>query len=41
MNMVVPLTLRRHHVRVHRIAHLSGQAYLEPHPRELRLRNHV
>jgi uncharacterized protein YbgA (DUF1722 family)/uncharacterized protein YbbK (DUF523 family) len=39
--LVVPLTLLRHHVRVHRIAYLSGQTYLEPHPRELMLRNHV
>ena len=38
---VVPLTLLRHHVRVHGIAYLAGQTYLEPHPRELMLRNHV
>lgn len=30
-----------HHVRVHGIAYLAGQTYLEPHPRELMLRNHV
>ena len=41
MKVVVPLTLLRHHVRVHRIAYLSGHTYLEPHPRELMLRNHV
>ena len=39
--LVVPLTLIRHHVRAHRIAYLAGQTYLEPHPRELMLRNHV
>jgi uncharacterized protein YbgA (DUF1722 family)/uncharacterized protein YbbK (DUF523 family) len=39
--LVVPLTLLRHHVRVHRIAYLAGQTYLEPHPRELMLRNQV
>jgi uncharacterized protein YbgA (DUF1722 family)/uncharacterized protein YbbK (DUF523 family) len=39
--LVVPLTLLRHHVRVHGIAYLAGQTYLEPHPRELMLRNHV
>ena len=39
--LVVPLTLLRHHTRVHRIAYLAGQTYLEPHPRELMLRNHV
>jgi uncharacterized protein YbgA (DUF1722 family)/uncharacterized protein YbbK (DUF523 family) len=39
--LVVPLTLLRHHVRVHGIAYLAGQTYLEPHPRELMLRNRV
>ena len=39
--LVVPLTLLRHHVRVHDISYLSGQTYLEPHPRELMLRNRV
>jgi uncharacterized protein YbgA (DUF1722 family) len=28
-------------VRLHRIGYLAGQTYLEPHPRELMLRNHV
>jgi len=39
--VVVPLTLVRHHVRVHGVEYLRGQTYLEPHPRELMLRNHV
>jgi uncharacterized protein YbgA (DUF1722 family)/uncharacterized protein YbbK (DUF523 family) len=39
--LVVPLTLLRHHVRVHDVAYLAGQTYLEPHPRELMLRNRV
>ena len=39
--LVVPVTLLRHYVRLHRIAYLAGQTYLEPHPRELMLRNHV
>lgn len=39
--LVVPLTLIRHHVRVHRVRYLEGQTYLEPHPREMMLRNHV
>ena len=39
--LIVPLTLLRHHVRAHGVAYLSGQTYLEPHPRELMLRNHV
>ena len=39
--LVVPVTLLRHYVRLHRVAYLAGQTYLEPHPRELMLRNHV
>jgi uncharacterized protein YbgA (DUF1722 family)/uncharacterized protein YbbK (DUF523 family) len=39
--LIVPLTLFRHHVRTHGVAYLAGQTYLEPHPRELMLRNHV
>jgi uncharacterized protein YbgA (DUF1722 family)/uncharacterized protein YbbK (DUF523 family) len=39
--LIVPLTLIRHHVRAHAVAYLAGQTYLEPHPRELMLRNHV
>ena len=39
--LVVPITLVRHHVRVHNVAYLAGQRYLEPHPKELMLRNHV
>jgi uncharacterized protein YbbK (DUF523 family)/uncharacterized protein YbgA (DUF1722 family) len=39
--LVVPLTLIRHHVRLHHVEYLQGQIYLELHPRELMLRNHV
>jgi uncharacterized protein YbgA (DUF1722 family)/uncharacterized protein YbbK (DUF523 family) len=39
--LVVPITLIRHYVRVHDVAYLAGQVYLEPHPKELMLRNHV
>jgi len=39
--LIVPLTLLRHHAAKHRIAYLVGQLYLEPHPRELMLRNRV
>ena len=39
--LVVPLTLIRHWVQRFDIAYLKGQTYLEPHPRELMLRNHV
>jgi uncharacterized protein YbgA (DUF1722 family) len=39
--LVVPITLLRHHVRVLGVEYLAGQVYLDPHPRELMLRNHV
>lgn len=39
--LVVPLTLIAHYVRVHEVDYLAGQVYLQPHPRELMLRNHV
>ena len=39
--LIVPMTLMRHHVRVHDVSYLAGQLYLEPHPKELMLRNHV
>ena len=39
--LVVPLTLLRHYVRLHDVTYLAGQTYLEPHPRELMLRNRV
>ena len=39
--IVVPLTLIGHHVRRHGIEYLQGQVFLEPHPKELMLRNHV
>lgn len=39
--LIVPLTLLRHHVRRHPAPYVDGQTYLEPHPRELLLRNHA
>ena len=39
--LVVPLTLIRHYVRKYDVTYLRGQVYLEPHPKELMLRNHV
>jgi hypothetical protein len=39
--LIVPLMLVRHHVRRFQIPYLRGQVYLEPHPKELMLRNHV
>ena len=37
--LVVPLTLLRHHFRRHPNAYVARQHYLDPHPRELMLRN--
>jgi uncharacterized protein YbgA (DUF1722 family)/uncharacterized protein YbbK (DUF523 family) len=39
--LLVPLTLVRHHARRFAIAYLLDQVYLDPHPKELMLRNHV
>jgi uncharacterized protein YbgA (DUF1722 family) len=39
--LVVPVTLVRHHVRRLGVDYLAGQLYLEPHPKELMLRNRV
>ena len=39
--LVVPLTLIKHHVRRLRVGYLADQVYLDPHPKELMLRNHV
>jgi uncharacterized protein YbgA (DUF1722 family) len=35
------VTLLRHHVRHHGVDYMLGQLYLEPHPKELMLRNRV
>jgi uncharacterized protein YbgA (DUF1722 family)/uncharacterized protein YbbK (DUF523 family) len=39
--LIVPITLIRHYVRLHSVSYLVGQVYLQPHPKELMLRNHV
>jgi uncharacterized protein YbgA (DUF1722 family) len=39
--LIVPITLIRHHVNQLKIEYLEGQMFLEPHPKELMLRNHV
>jgi len=39
--LVVPITLLRHHVHQLDVDYLKGQVFLEPHPKELMLRNHV
>ena len=39
--LVVPMTLIRHYVRLLDVEYLQDQVYLNPHPKELALRNHV
>lgn len=39
--LIVPITLVKHYVRKYNIAYLKKQYYLNPHPMELMLRNHV
>jgi uncharacterized protein YbgA (DUF1722 family) len=39
--LVVPLTLVRHYAFKYKVDYLQNQTYLQPHPKELMLRNHV
>ncbi len=39
--LVVPITLIKHHFRRHPHAYIERQAYLQPHPEELSLRNAI
>lgn len=39
--LIVPITLLKHYVRKYRQPYLNEQVYLNPHPVELKLRNHV
>jgi uncharacterized protein YbgA (DUF1722 family)/uncharacterized protein YbbK (DUF523 family) len=39
--LIVPLTLIRHYVGRFEVEYLAGQVYLNPHPKELMLLNHV
>ncbi|NWF98449.1 MAG: DUF523 and DUF1722 domain-containing protein [Nitrospirae bacterium] len=39
--LIVPVTLLNHYTRKFNISYLKDQAYLNPHPLELMLRNHV
>lgn len=39
--LIVPVTLIQHFVRKYNIEYLKQQSYLNPHPLELKLRNHV
>jgi uncharacterized protein YbgA (DUF1722 family)/uncharacterized protein YbbK (DUF523 family) len=39
--LIVPVTLLNHYIRLHNESYLKTQYYLNPHPIELMLRNHV
>jgi len=39
--LIVPVTLIKHHVRKYDQGYLAQQSYLNPHPLELKLRNHA
>jgi uncharacterized protein YbgA (DUF1722 family)/uncharacterized protein YbbK (DUF523 family) len=39
--LIVPLTLLKHYIDKFKEPYLSGQYYLDPHPLELKLRNHA
>ena len=39
--LIVPVTLIRHQVKKYNIEYLRDQVYLNPHPKELMLLNHV
>ena len=39
--LIVPVTMLRHYVHRNQVPYLIGQIYLEPHPKELMLRNRV
>jgi uncharacterized protein YbgA (DUF1722 family)/uncharacterized protein YbbK (DUF523 family) len=39
--LIVPITLIRHYVNKFRVEYIQDQVYLNPHPKELMLRNHV
>jgi uncharacterized protein YbgA (DUF1722 family)/uncharacterized protein YbbK (DUF523 family) len=39
--LIVPLTLVKHYVRKYQVEYLARQAFLNPYPAELMLRNHV
>lgn len=39
--IIVPITLLKHYVRKYKQSYLLDQLYLEPHPKELMIRNHI
>jgi uncharacterized protein YbgA (DUF1722 family) len=39
--LIVPLTLAKHYVQIFDVGYIRDQVYLNPHPKELMLRNHA
>ena len=39
--LIVPLTLIKHYVHLFDVGYIQDQVYLNPHPKELMLRNHA
>ena len=39
--LIVPMTLLKHYIELHAVPYAGAQTYLDPHPKELLLRNHV
>jgi uncharacterized protein YbgA (DUF1722 family) len=39
--LIAPLTLIKHYVTIFDVSYIRAQVYLNPHPKELMLRNHV
>jgi uncharacterized protein YbgA (DUF1722 family)/uncharacterized protein YbbK (DUF523 family) len=39
--LIVPVTMMKHYVNKFQVAYLAEQVYLDPHPLELKLRNHA
>ena len=39
--LIVPITLIKHYLRKFKVAYVGEQVYLNPHPKELMLRNHM
>jgi uncharacterized protein YbgA (DUF1722 family) len=39
--LIVPLTLVKHYVQILDVGYIRDQVYLNPHPKELMLRNHA
>ncbi|MFK7822663.1 MAG: DUF1722 domain-containing protein [Oligoflexales bacterium] len=39
--LIVPITLLNHYIKIHDVPYIRDQFYLNPHPFDLSLRNHV